>query len=204
MTIRRSTRRSASIPASRTVRLRGAKLAYASSRHSLLAGERLVRAGQRGPAASVLVTSIEEAIKSLVLSMASEGDRDAEAYLRSALGHHLERLGVGGALFLLTEPWFLIGMVGIGLMAKLLKRDLDRAWTELGLGPDMTASAFADHIWEIRQRAMYVDWVDGDWSSPDSVTEEDVVLLTRVARRMLQLARRAQRTQKDETATAQS
>jgi hypothetical protein len=122
--------------------------------------------------------------------MAATGDEEAEMLLRLVVKGHRPRLGAGGRLYLIAEPWLLLSLIGIGLLGKMLGRDPDVTVAEWGLGPDAAASGFAEQLWEIRQRAMYVDWIGDHWSSPKSITGDELLLLTRVASQLLRLARR--------------
>jgi AbiV family abortive infection protein len=176
---------------------RGARIAARTARRHYFAGCLLLRRGYAGAAAALLEAALEESIKALALGLPS--DRSTDDLFDRAFplrGRHEARLD-------LARDWYagIVPALGLVLLAsaaiEALLRKFGRvdspgnAGRSIGEAYRLTVEQLAPELgqaFDLRNRGLYVDWVDGRWTDPSTVTSEEVVSLRRVVARYVRAA----------------
>jgi len=185
-----------------TQRRVGADLAARNARRLYRAGARLLVAGSAAPAAPLLAAALEEAVKSLALSLAPDrlDETERDVILVDVLygpQSHDARLRLARDWYIGVEPGLAIALlVGaaahwfIGRGEAASEARFMAAYREAlpQLAPALSTA------WELRARGLYVDWrADGTWTDPGVVSTGEVRELRRVAARFVRAALRASR-----------
>lgn len=177
------TKRSRLLPSSQDAR-HGASAASANAHDLLVAARTLAATGLYGPAASFLVLSIEEAEKARALvAIVTEDDSSSlsEDELRDII--YWDHKGRHVAAF--TES------LSRSTLAKVVTRS--RRSTPLQrkqYQADMAALGWYLDANSLKQRGLYVDFVDGHWNSPRDVSEEDFMRGVRIVERFIDVTMR--------------
>ena len=198
-----SSRRGQPVPVG-AERQQGAELSVRNARRLYVAGALLLRHGAPAPAAPLLGTALEESVKSPILSSppGDVPDRELDEQVDRVLHGprvHEARSDLAHEWYAAVEPSLALALLIDGAMrlANLFIRpnaDPPSAWDAdtyqrvvLELAPALATAR------GLRDRGLYVDWQDGQWTDPATLAADDVVELRRLVARYVRAALRNSR-----------
>jgi AbiV family abortive infection protein len=182
-------------------RLAGARLAARNARSLYAVGSRLLRDGFAAPAAPLLATALEEAVKAIVLSpmfAGAAGDEHDELLESVLIGQrlHQARFDFARDWYIGVEPRLGIVFAIIAAMEGLAKLANVKGESILGDAYRETMAALSPTLAkarELRERGLYVDWRDGAWTDPADVSADEVRDFRRFVARYVRAAPKALR-----------
>ena len=182
-----------------------------NARRHLMCGDALAKVGEYGPAASHMVLSAEESIKAIFFQAIGYELEIPPSSIRPFLASHRPRHAA-------AAMWTLMGLLfdrWIGLIIAINDEfqgatgpEYQRARADKVAALASELNALADArpgeskimgqlLWwgqseSLKQRGFYVDFRNGNWVSPHSVTEAEFAQAKRIAEELMERAEKAE------------
>lgn len=190
---------------------RGHRLVMENGRRHVTCGNILAKMGEYGPAVSHMVLSAEESIKAIFFQAIGYELEIPPSSIRPFLASHRPRHAAAAMwtlMGLLFDQW--IGLI-IALNDEFQGATGPEYWRAradkvAALASELNALADArpgenkimdQLLWwgqseSLKQRGFYVDFRDGDWVSPDSVTKAEFAQAKCIAEELIERAEKAE------------
>jgi AbiV family abortive infection protein len=180
-------------PPSSVDAIAGARLALENAERLRQAARRLERPPDAlGAAAALYATAIEEAAKATgwaFYALTPETSRTTAAARRAMAaitGKHRSKLAIASFTDAANRP-IAIGLVGLLLLlAWVLKKERptidEGALLQLIERPPPGALGRYEHVWDMRQHGLYVDWDSDRWNSPRQLARTQVAEVRELSR----------------------